>query len=59
MEISAKTGQNVDDTFQVTVTNIHKGLMGGSAPKEPENRQKPAGSVRIDNRSIRAADVKK
>ena len=28
MEISAKTGQNVENTFQMTVTNIHKNLHG-------------------------------
>lgn len=51
MEISAKTGQNVDNTFQITVTGIYKNIKGNNElEQEPVNR-KAAGSVRIDNRS--------
>ena len=53
MEISAKTGQNVENTFQITVTNIHKNLHGDKDKGEEVKNRNPAQSVKIDNRSYK------
>ena len=61
MEISAKTGQNVENTFQITVTNIHKNLHGDKDKGQEvvNNRTNPSQSVKIDSRSLKKKDREK
>ena len=54
MEISAKTGQNVTNTFQMIVTNIYRTLHGDT--EQVGSKGPGSQSIHINNKSVAKAD---
>lgn len=52
MEISAKTGQNVTNTFQMIVNNVYRTLHGGDEPNIP-SKSGDSKSIHINKESVK------